>query len=78
MARLRITWTKSTIGREDWQARIITSLGLKKLHQSVEHEDTPTIRGMLQKVPHLVTVEAVASETAERKPRASRSKKATE
>ena len=59
MTRLRITWTKSTIGREEWQDRIVRSLGLKKLHQSVEHEDTPTIRGMIQKIPHLLTVEEV-------------------
>ena len=59
MAQLRITYTKSTIGRPESQRRIIRSLGLRRLHQSVVHYDTPTIRGMVNKVPHLVTVEEV-------------------
>ena len=59
MAQLKITWTKSSIGRPESQRRIIRSLGLSRLHQSVVHGDTPTIRGMVNKVPHLVTVEEV-------------------
>ena len=59
MAQLKITWTKSSIGRPESQRRIIRSLGLSRLHQSVVHGDTPTIRGMVSKVPHLVTVEEV-------------------
>ena len=59
MAQLKITWTKSCIGRPEPQRRIIRSLGLRRLHQSVVHGDTPTIRGMVRKVPHLVTVEEV-------------------
>ena len=59
MAQLKITWTKSVIGRPEPQRRIIRSLGLRRLHHSVVHGDTPTIRGMINKVPHLVTVEEV-------------------
>lgn len=54
MARLQITWKKSAIGRPQRQRRTIEALGLKKLHQTVEHEDTPQIRGMVNTVSHLV------------------------
>ena len=57
MAQLKITWTKSCIGRPESQRKIIRSLGLRRLHQAVIHGDTPTIRGMVDKVVHLVTVE---------------------
>ena len=59
MAQLKITYTKSIIGRPESQRRIIRSLGLTRLHQSVVHGDTPTIRGMVRKVTHLVKVEPV-------------------
>ena len=59
MAQLEITWQKSCIGRPQKQRRIIQSLGLHRLHQSVVHADTPTIRGMINKVTHLVTVKAL-------------------
>ena len=57
MGRIRITWERSAIGRPADQGRTIRSLGLRRLHQTVEHEDTPSIRGMLHKVRHLVEVE---------------------
>ncbi|MCE2469295.1 MAG: 50S ribosomal protein L30 [Dehalococcoidia bacterium] len=57
MARLRIHWFRSLIGYERDQRRTIRALGLRRLHQTVEREDTPTIRGMLHKVRHLVKVE---------------------
>tara|TARA_B100000315_G_scaffold67807_1_gene61702 strand:- start:1113 stop:1325 length:213 start_codon:yes stop_codon:yes gene_type:complete len=57
MAQLKITWLKSCIGRPGYQRRVIESLGLRRLHHTVTHGDTPTIRGMIQKVGHLVTVE---------------------
>lgn len=57
--RVRITWVKSTIGYRERQRRVIRSLGLKRLRQTVEHFDTPSIRGMVDKVHHLVTVESV-------------------
>ena len=57
MAEIKITWTKSTIGKPGNQARIIASLGLHRLHHTVVHQDSPTIRGMVNKVSHLVKVE---------------------
>ena len=57
MAEIKITWTKSVIGRPQNQRRIIKSLGLRRLHHTVIHEDSPTIRGMVNKVSHLVKVE---------------------
>ena len=57
MDQLKITWVKSFIGRPESQRRIIRSLGLHRLHHSVVHADTPTIRGMINKVSHMVMVE---------------------
>lgn len=59
MAKLRITWTKSAIGYNVKQKATIKALGLRRLHHVVEHEDTPVIRGMINKVSHLVRVEEV-------------------
>lgn len=59
MARLRITYTKSAIGYNKSQKGTIRALGFRKLYQTIEHEDTPVIRGMLNKVSHLVTIEEV-------------------
>lgn len=60
---LRITLKRSPIGRPDKQRRIIESLGLRKLNQSVVHNDVPSIRGMVHKVSHMLEVE----ETDERR-----------
>ena len=60
MAQLKITWKKSCIGYPENQRKIIRSLGLRRLHHSVVHGDTPSIRGMVNKVIHLVNVEEVA------------------
>lgn len=57
--RLRITYSKSAIGYKKDQKGTIRALGLRRLNQSVEHEDTPEIRGMVRKVDHLVTMEEV-------------------
>ena len=59
MAEIKITWTKSVIGRTQNQRRIIISLGLHRLNHTVVHQDSPTIRGMVNKVSHLVKVEEV-------------------
>lgn len=59
MSKLRITWTKSAIGYAERQKATIRALGLKRIRHSVEHDDTPAIRGMAHKVRHLVTVEEV-------------------
>ena len=54
MAKLRITWKKSGIGKPEVQKRTVPALGLRKLNHTVEHNDTPQIRGMVNKVSHLV------------------------
>jgi large subunit ribosomal protein L30 len=56
-AMIGITLTKSPIGRSYKQKYIVRGLGLKKLHQRVIRQDTPEIRGMVAKIPHLVVVE---------------------
>ena len=53
---LRITLVKSPIGFNEKQGRVVESMGLRKLRQSVELEDTPEVRGMIHKVRHLVEV----------------------
>lgn len=63
MPKLRVTWTKSAIGYERHQKLTVRALGLHRLHQTVEHEDTPAIRGMLAAVKHLVKVEREDLET---------------
>ena len=59
--RLRITWVKSSIGYSRRQKATIRALGFKRLGQTVEQKDTPVIRGMVNKVGHLVEVEEVDS-----------------
>ena len=59
MTKLHITYKKSAIGYNKKQKATVEALGLRKLNQTVEHEDTPVIRGMVNKVSHLVTVEEV-------------------
>lgn len=54
---LVITWKKSAIGYSQRQKDTIRSLGLRRLHQSVQKPDTPEVRGMVEKVRHLVSVE---------------------
>ena len=60
MAQLKITWTKSCIGKPQNQRKVVQALGLRRLHHTVTHGDTPTIRGMVNKVSHLLTVEEIA------------------
>lgn len=55
--KLEITLKRSVIGTKENQRRTIQTLGLKKVHQSVVCEDTPVVRGMINKVSHLVAVE---------------------
>ena len=59
MGQLKITQVRSTIKRKENQKRTMEALGIHKLHQSVVQNDTPQIRGMIDKVSHLVTVEEV-------------------
>lgn len=57
MVKLYITWVKSDIGYDKSQRRTIKALGLHRLHHTVNHNDSPSIRGMIAKVKHLVEVE---------------------
>jgi len=57
MAKIKIKWVKSAIGYAPKQHKTIEALGLRKLQQTVEHEITPGITGMINKVSHLVKVE---------------------
>ena len=56
MATIKIQQTKSRIGASIDQKRTLDSLGLRKMHQIVEKEDTPVVHGMIRKVHHMVTV----------------------
>ncbi|MCL0099403.1 MAG: 50S ribosomal protein L30 [SAR202 cluster bacterium] len=56
MSKIAITWKRSGIGYSRDQRRTIASLGLKRLHQTVVHENIPSINGMVQKVKHLLEV----------------------
>jgi large subunit ribosomal protein L30 len=59
MAVLRITQIKSLIGRPEKQRATVKALGLKKIRDSVEQADSPVIRGMINKVSHLVKAEEI-------------------
>ena len=59
MAMLKVTLTRSLIGRPEDQRATVKALGLKKMHTCVMQNDTPVIRGMVRKVEHLVTVEEI-------------------
>lgn len=54
---IKVTQTGSPIGRPEAQKATLIGLGLNKMGKTVELEDTPSIRGMIRKVPHLVKVE---------------------
>jgi large subunit ribosomal protein L30 len=62
MSKIDVTLVKSTIGRTRRHASVIRSLGLRKLNQTVRHDDNACIRGMVEKVSHLVRVQAVEEE----------------
>ncbi len=57
MDKLIVTWVRSGIGHPLDQKRTLQALGFRRLNQTVEHNDSPSIRGMIMKVKHLVTVE---------------------
>jgi large subunit ribosomal protein L30 len=54
---VRVTLVKSPIGYSKRHKATVRALGLRRMHQTVEHEDSPSLRGMLYKVAHLVEVE---------------------
>lgn len=59
MKRIRIEQVRSGIGRPERQKRTLQALGLRKMHQVVEHDATPQILGMVNKVHHLVKCEEI-------------------
>jgi len=63
VGKIRITWVKSAIGYEERQRQTLRSLGFHRLNQSVVHEDSNSLRGMINKVRHLVKVEAESGQT---------------
>ena len=62
MKMLKITLVRSTIGYKYDQKDTVRRLGLKRMHQTVVKEDNPQIRGMIEKVKHLLAVEEVEVE----------------
>lgn len=62
MTEINVTWVKSAIGYKKDQKLTIKALGLRKLNQCVTHQDSPAIRGMINKVRHLVKVEEKTDE----------------
>lgn len=65
MSKLRVTWTKSAIGYAQDQKDTIRGFGLHKLHDAVTIPDSPSTRGMVRKVQHLVTAVTIDEPVAE-------------
>ena len=59
MAKLKVTLERSTIGRKKDQIATVAALGLHKIRSTATHDDCPQIRGMIEKVKHLVSVEEI-------------------
>ena len=55
--KLKVTLTRSIIGLSPKQEATVRALGLRRLRQSVDHDDSPSVRGMIAKVRHLITVD---------------------
>jgi large subunit ribosomal protein L30 len=63
MSKIRVTWIKSGIGYEERQRKTLATLGFHRLNQSVVFEDSNSVRGMINKVRHLVKVEEELGKT---------------
>jgi len=61
VAKFRVVWVKSGIGYNKVQKQTLKALGLRRLNQSVVHADSSVVRGMINKVRHLVKVEETSS-----------------
>ena len=61
-ATLNVTLVRSMIGRPETQRKVLRGMGLTKLNKTVQLEDTPSIRGMIRKVQHLVKAEESSDE----------------
>ncbi|HZU22024.1 MAG TPA: 50S ribosomal protein L30 [Terriglobales bacterium] len=55
-ATLRLQWTRSAIAAPEKHKKVIRGLGFTRLNQTIEREDSPAVRGMVAKVPHLVQI----------------------
>lgn len=64
MTKLRVKWIKSDIGYARDQRQTLKALGFHRLNDTVEHEDTPPVRGMIVKIKHLVKVEVIKDAAA--------------
>lgn len=64
MTKLRIKWIKSDIGYAKEQRLTLKALGFHRLHETVEHEDSAPVRGMIAKIDHLIKVEVITDEAA--------------
>lgn len=60
MAKLKITQTRSANRKPQAQRRTLAALGLRRIRHTVTHDDTPQVRGMIERVQHLVETEEVA------------------
>lgn len=60
MSKVRLTLVRSLIGRPETQRRTVKALGLGRVNSQVIHEDSPSVRGMVRKVQHLLRVEELA------------------
>ncbi|MCL5958482.1 MAG: 50S ribosomal protein L30 [Chloroflexi bacterium] len=60
--KIRITWVKSSIGQKEDQKATIRALGFHRLNESVDKVETPTVRGMINKVRHMVEIREIESE----------------
>lgn len=65
---LKITLTRGLVAKTETQRKVVRALGLRKFGSTVEHADTPTIRGMVRKVSHLLTVENTGGTGESKKP----------
>lgn len=74
MSYLKITWKKSAIGYNERQRRVVKALGLQRLNHSVFHHDSPTIKGMIKKISHLLEIEEIAEPTSTTKKEHSKNK----
>ena len=59
--KLKVTLVKSMIGRPEKHRQVLRGMGLNRLNKSVELQDTPALRGMIQKVCHLVKAEEISA-----------------
>ncbi|MDR0295867.1 MAG: 50S ribosomal protein L30 [Prevotellaceae bacterium] len=78
MEKVKITQVKSKNGSTDRQIATLASLGLRRMHQTVEREVNDVTKGMIEKIRHLVKIEEVVEKVKATKPRTSRAKKIVE